>query len=174
MNIRPPVYYHLVQRYPIPMESWCISLASTCLLFVSLNAMIFVEIMKKVIDKYLIENAGNRPHKSTLITGLNVSILFLVVLEVCNVTAFGRFLLLQGEIKQRDKTMLGLSFIFYLFCEGCLAPFIVIFSNENLKQCFYSKFLKRFTFASEKIPIIMLPIITANKVYPAPYIVCKE
>jgi len=174
LRIRPPVYYHLIQTYPIPTESWFISLTSTSLLCVSFNAIIFVEIMKKLIDKYLIKNAGNQPYKHSFFNSLNVSIVCLLVLEVCNLTAFGQFLLLKEEIKPRDKTFVAASFIFYLFCEGCLAPSIIIFSNENLMQYLYTKYVKRLNFKPDECSVVELTSIATNKVCPTPFIVCKE
>ena len=131
LNIKPPFYYHLIQWYPIPTKSWIVSLLSTCLLFVCINATIFGEILKKNNERKLFARAE---------TGLNekrkslVSIIVLVLLAGCTVAAFIHYLFIveTPEASQNESSLL--TFAFYFLLEGFLAPTTVILSVENLRN----------------------------------------
>ena len=56
-NIRPPFYYHLILSYPVPTQSWIISLISTSLLFVCINSTILTEILKNNLERKLLVKA---------------------------------------------------------------------------------------------------------------------
>ena len=144
LKIRPSFYYHLVQSYPIPKRSWLVSLFSTSLLFVSFNVTILAEIIKKIIDGKLIQASANQS-KQNISSWPLLSTIFLVLLEICNVTAFGHYLIEAEVPKPQSKIAFQLTFIFYLFCEGFLAPTMVIFSAENLRHFFFNKLSERTT-----------------------------
>ena len=64
-----------------------------------------------------------------------VSIVCLTVLALCNFVAYSHFLTSSPATKQElpTKSSFFSTYIFYLFCQGFLAPVIVISSIEPMK-----------------------------------------
>lgn len=138
LQVRPPFYYHLVRSYPMPKTSWVTSLFSTSLLFFSFNVTILAEIIKKLIDGKLIQASANKSEDRSSSRPL-LSTIFLVLLEICNIVAFAHYLILAEAPKAQSNLSILFTFMFYLSCEGFLAPTMVIFSVDNLRHYLFNK-----------------------------------
>ena len=130
-NIRPPFYYHLILSYPVPTQSWIISLISTSLLFVCINSTILTEILKNNLERKLLVKAKTGMDEQKKIF---FSTIALILLAGCNIAAFIHYLFIVEAPKITPRETVLLTFAVYFFCEGFIVPVTIILSVENLRN----------------------------------------
>jgi hypothetical protein len=108
-------------------------------MFISFNAALIVEIIKKLIDLNLLLKSANHMKMKRSSNLAMLSIVFLLTLVLCNLFAYGHYIFIGKIPEPIPKLTFLYTFMFYLFCEGFVAPIIVIFSVEHLRTYFLNR-----------------------------------
>ena len=105
-------------------------------MFISFNAALIAEIIKKFIDlKLLLKSANHEKTKrSSNLAILTIFSLFL--LGLCNIFDYGHYIFIGKIPPPIPKSTFLHTFMLYLFCGGFVAPIIVIFTVEHLRTYF--------------------------------------
>ncbi len=117
----------------IDLRSWYVSLLNTSIMFTSFNAALIAEIIKKFIDLNLLLKSANHEKSKRSSNLAMLSIFSLLFLCLCNLFAYGHYIFIGKIPEPIPKKLFLYTFMFYLFCEGFVAPIIVIFTVEHLR-----------------------------------------
>jgi hypothetical protein len=118
------------------LRSWKVSLLNTSFMFLSFNAALIAEIIKKFLDLNLLLKSANHEKSKRSSNLAMLSIFSLLLLCLCNLFAYGHYIYIGKIPEPTPKLTFLYTFMFYHFCEGFVAPMIVIFVVEHLRTYF--------------------------------------